>query len=121
MPSAGASFSLSADAPSFLPRPATGTVSECVCECVLVCVSVCVCVCVLVCVSVSVCVCECIHVREIKKEERSKQGQTNNKAKQHNTTKAVTFPKKNELGKVQSCMYVVHCTQFAVSAVHLMM
>ena len=30
------------------------------------------------------------------KEERSKQGQTNNKAKQHNTPKAVTFPKKNE-------------------------
>ena len=32
-----------------------------------------------------------------KKEERSKQGQTNNKAKQHSTPKAVTFPKKNEL------------------------
>ena len=31
-----------------------------------------------------------------RKEERSKQGQTN-KAKQHNTPKAVTFPKKNEL------------------------
>ena len=31
------------------------------------------------------------------KEERSKQGQTNNKAKQHSTPKAVTFPKKNEL------------------------
>ena len=27
------------------------------------------------------------------KEERSKQGQTNNKAKQHSTPKAVTFPK----------------------------
>ena len=32
-----------------------------------------------------------------RKEERSKQGQTNNKAKQHNTPKIVTFPKKNEL------------------------
>ena len=31
------------------------------------------------------------------KEERGKQGQTNNKAKQHSTPKAVTFPKKNEL------------------------
>ena len=31
-----------------------------------------------------------------RKEERSKQGQTNNKAKQHSTPKAVTFPKKNE-------------------------
>ena len=28
-----------------------------------------------------------------KKEERSKEGQTNNKAKQHSTPKAVTFPK----------------------------
>ena len=32
-----------------------------------------------------------------RKEERSKQGHTNNKAKQHSTPKAVTFPKKNEL------------------------
>ena len=32
--------------------------------------------------------------------ERSKQGQTNNKAKQHGTPKAVTFPKKNELPQV---------------------
>ena len=31
------------------------------------------------------------------KEERSKHGQTNNKAKQHSTPKVVTFPKKNEL------------------------
>ena len=30
-----------------------------------------------------------------RKEERSKQGHTNNKAKQHNNLKAVTFPKKN--------------------------
>ena len=35
-----------------------------------------------------------------KKEESSKQGQTNNKAKQHSTPKAVTFPKKNELPRV---------------------
>ena len=34
------------------------------------------------------------------KEERSKQGQTNNKAKQHSIPKAVTFPKKNELPRV---------------------
>ena len=34
------------------------------------------------------------------KEERSKQGQTNNKAKQHSTPKAVTFSKKNELCQV---------------------
>ena len=37
---------------------------------------------------------------ERRKEERSKQGQTNNKAKQHSTPKAVTFPKKNELPRV---------------------
>ena len=35
-----------------------------------------------------------------RKEGRSKQGQTNNKAKQHSTPKAVTFPKKNELPQV---------------------
>ena len=35
-----------------------------------------------------------------RKEERSKQGQTNNKAKQHNTPKVVTFPKKSELPQV---------------------
>ena len=35
-----------------------------------------------------------------RKEERSKQSQTNNKVKQHNTPKAVTFPKKNELPRV---------------------
>ena len=37
-----------------------------------------------------------------RKEERSKQGHTNNKAKQHNTPKAVTFPKKNGYG----CGYI---------------
>ena len=40
-----------------------------------------------------------------RKEERSKQGQTNNKAKQHNTPKTVTFPKKNELPWVY--MYLI--------------
>ena len=35
-----------------------------------------------------------------RKKDRSKQGQTNNKAKQHSTPKAVTFPKKNELSRV---------------------
>ena len=35
-----------------------------------------------------------------RKEESSKQGQTNNKAKQHSTPKAVNFPKKNELPRV---------------------
>ena len=34
------------------------------------------------------------------KEGRSKQGQTNNKAKQHSTPKVVTFPQKNELPRV---------------------
>ena len=34
------------------------------------------------------------------KKEGSKQGQTNNKAKQHSTPKVVTFPKKNELPRV---------------------
>ena len=34
------------------------------------------------------------------KEERSKHGQTNNKAKQYSTPEAVTFPKKNELPRV---------------------
>ena len=34
------------------------------------------------------------------KEGRSKQGQTNNKTKQHSTPKAVTFPKRNGLPRV---------------------
>ena len=43
----------------------------------------------------------CIHVlMKDEKEGRSKQGQINNKAKQHSTPKAVTFPKKNELPRV---------------------
>ena len=45
-----------------------------------------------------------IHVQVLiemrRKEERSKQGQTNDKARQHSTPKAVTFPKKNELPRV---------------------
>ena len=45
--------------------------------------------------------CMYIHVlMRDEKERRSKQGQINNKAKQHSTTKAVTFPKKNELPRV---------------------
>ena len=37
-----------------------------------------------------------IFKREMRrKEKRSKQGQTNNKAKQHRTPKAVPFPEKN--------------------------
>ena len=35
-----------------------------------------------------------------RKEGRSKQGQTNNKAKQHSIPKVVTFLKKNELPRV---------------------
>ena len=35
-----------------------------------------------------------------RKDERSKQDQTNNKVKQHRTPKVVTFPKKNELPRV---------------------
>ena len=41
-----------------------------------------------------------VNERRRRKEEGSKQGQTNNKAKQHSTPKAVTFPKKNELPQV---------------------
>ena len=37
---------------------------------------------------------------ERRKEKRSKQGQTNNKAKQHSTSKTVTFLKNNELPRV---------------------
>ena len=38
-----------------------------------------------------------------RKEERSKQGKTNNKAKQHSTPKAITFPKKNKLTCTCTC------------------
>ena len=47
--------------------------------------------------NVHVCTCTCFNERCRRKEERSKQGQTNNKANQHSTPKAVTFPKNNEL------------------------
>ena len=65
----------------------------CVCKCMCVCM--CVCVCVYVCVCVCMCMCVCVYVcmfnvhvlmrDERRKEERSKQGQTNNKAKQHSS------------------------------------
>ena len=41
------------------------------------------------------------------RKKRSKQGQTNNKAKQHSATKAVTFPKENELPRMGH-MYNAH-------------
>ena len=47
-----------------------------------------------------------VHVRD--ERWRSKQDQTNNKAKQHSTPKAVTFPKKNELPRVR----LVHVQSF---------
>ena len=53
---------------------------------------------------------------ERRKEERSKQGQTNNKAKQHSTPKAVTFPKKDELPRVglePTTLYTCTCTKTA--------
>ena len=46
-----------------------------------------------------------------RKEERSKQGQTNNKAKQHSTPKAVTFLKKNELPQVG--LQPTQCTMYS--------
>ena len=46
------------------------------------------------------CVSTCFIERCRRKDERSKQGQTNNKAKQHSTPKAITFPNKNELPRV---------------------
>ena len=45
-------------------------------------------------------------------EERSKQGHTNNKAKQHNTPKAVTFQKKDELPQV-GCTYMYMCLVYS--------
>ena len=54
-------------------------------------------------------------------EKRSKQGQKNNKAKQHSTPKAVTFPKKNELPQVRleptilytldRALYIIYTTE----------
>ena len=40
-----------------------------------------------------------------RREERCKQGHTSNKAKQHNTSKAVTFQNKNELCRVGFELY----------------
>ena len=45
------------------------------------------------------------------KEGRSKQGQTNNKAKQRSTPKAITFPKKNELPRVVLKPMTLHSRQ----------
>ena len=42
-----------------------------------------------------------------RKEERSKQGQTNNKAKQHSTPKAVTFPKLPRVGLEPTTFYTL--------------
>ena len=49
------------------------------------------------------------------KEKRSKQGQTNNKAKQHSTPKAVTFPKKNEHVGVLCCFALFVCLTLLAS------
>ena len=54
-----------------------------------------------------------------RKEERSKQGQINNKAKQQSTPKAVTFRKKNELPRVglepkYMCVSVSVCVSVCV-------
>ena len=65
---------------------------------------------------------------EGRKEERSKQGHKNNKAKQHSTPKAkqhstpkaVTFPKKNELSRVglePTCILVVTKQQTCMSEI----
>ena len=51
--------------------------------------------------------CTCF-MRDEKEEERSKQGQTNNKAKQHSTPKAV---KKNELPQVGHEPTTLHSRQ----------
>ena len=51
-----------------------------------------------------------------RKEERGKQGQTNNKAKQHSTSKAVTLQKKNELPRVGR----EPTTLYTLDRVHLM-
>ena len=51
-----------------------------------------------------------------RKEERSKQGQTNNKAKQHSTPMAVTLQKKNELPRVGH----EPTTLYTLDRVHLM-
>ena len=50
--------------------------------------------------TMNLCIIHVLMRDERRKEERSKQDQTNNKAKQYSTPKAVTFPKKNELPQV---------------------
>ena len=59
-----------------------------------------------------------------RKEERSKQGQTNKKAKQHSTPKAVTFPKENELPQVGfepiTCTCTVHYITIFINIVRKM-
>ena len=44
---------------------------------------------------------------ERRKEERSKQGQTNNEAKQHSTPKAVTFPELPRVGLEPTTLYTL--------------
>ena len=59
-----------------------------------------------------------IHVLMRGEEEKSKQGQANNKAKQHNTPEAVTFPKKNELPQVglePTALYTLDRTLYQLS------
>ena len=62
-----------------------------------------------------------------RKEERSKQGYTNNKAKQLKTPKAVTFPKKNELPQVglepttlYNTIYIVYMSIYMYMYIHML-
>ena len=53
-----------------------------------------------------------------RKEEKSKQGQANKKAKQYSTPKAVTFPGKNELPRVglePTTLYTLHRMPYQLS------
>ena len=57
-----------------------------------------------------------------RKEERSNQGQTNNKAKQHSTPEDVTFPKKNELlwvGLEPTTLYTLDIVHVKYRTVHV--
>ena len=52
-----------------------------------------------------------------------KQGQTNNKAKQHSTPKAVTFPKKNELPQVglePTTLYTLDRVLYSTTEIHVL-
>ena len=62
-----------------------------------------------------------MHVNERcrRKEERSKQSQTDNNAKQHSTPEAVTFPKKNELPRVGFEPTILYTLDRAFHHVHL--